>query len=359
MEVLGFLVLIIWLLVIPTCIGGIPAAFVDKQGKSPAFMCICGYMIMWAVFQVICVPFVLLENKYNGMFPYVVYGFGGGALLLAVIGAVLFVRKRKKADVNAVINRVESRRSLTEIVAWAVFFLLVLIQLAASVLMTYGDGDDAYYVAVSTITEASNTMYKIMPYNVGETGLDLRHGLAPFPIWIAFLARLSGLRTALVAHTAVGTCLIGLTYVIYYKIGQILFREKKESLPIFLSFTALLVMFGDHSYKTVENFMIARSRQGKAALGSIILPITIFLLLMIFEDIQNRKKAGKMLWVLLGATVTAACLCSTLGTMLMCLFLGVVSICAGVVYKNLRLVFCMAACCVPAIVYAVMYFVLG
>ena len=359
MEVLGFLVLIIWLLVIPACIGGIPAAFVDKQGKSPAFMCISGYMIMWAVFQIICVPCVLLEKKYNAMFHYVVYGFGGTALLLAVIGAVLFVYRRKGEGASFVMNKGESRLNLMERVSWAVFLLLVLVQLAASVVMAYGDGDDAFYVAVSTITESSNTMYKIMPYNMGGTGLDIRHGLAPFPIWIAFLARISGLKTALVAHTAVSTCLIGLAYVIYYKIGQILFRDKKESLPIFLSFAALLVMFGDYSYKTVENFMIARSRQGKAALGSIIVPVTILLLLMIFEEVQAGKKARWMLWVLLGTTVTAACLCSTLGTLLMCLFLGVAGLCAGAVYKNLRLVICMAACCVPAVVFAGMYFVLG
>lgn len=359
MEVLGFLVLIIWLLVIPTCIGGIPAAFVDKQGKSPAFMCISGYMIIWAVFQVICVPCVLLEEKYNTMFPCVVYGFGGAALLLAVTGTVLFVYRRRGESVGDSINGAQDHINLSGKVSWTVFLLLVLIQLVASVVMTYGDGDDAFYVAVSTITETSNTMYEIMPYSMGGTGLDIRHGLAPFPIWIAFLARISGLNTALVAHTAVGTCLIGLTYAIYYKIGQILFRDRKESLPVFLSFTALLVMFGDYSYKTVENFMIARSRQGKAALGSIIVPVIILLLLMIFEEVQVGKKARWMLWVLLGTTVTAACLCSTLGTLLMCLFLGVAGLCAGAVYKKLRLVICMAACCVPAVVFAVMYFVLG
>ena len=98
MEVLGFFVLIVWLLVIPVCIGGIPAAFVDKQGKSPAFMGITGYMLMWAVFQIICVPCVLLEEKFKGMFPYVVYGFGGAALLLAVTGGVLFVRRQALPD---------------------------------------------------------------------------------------------------------------------------------------------------------------------------------------------------------------------------------------------------------------------
>ena len=357
MKVIGFFVLIVWLLVIPLCIGGIPAAFVDKQGKSPAFMCIAGYMLMWAVFQVICVPCVLLENKYDGMFPAVVYGFGAVSVILAVCGCVCLWLKNRTGE--RIIKSAGCRRTTGEKIAWFIFALFVMIQLAGSVFLTYGDGDDAFYVAVSTITEASDTMYKIMPYSIGGTGLDIRHGLAPFPIWIAFLARMSGLKVAFVAHVAVGTFLIGLTYVIYYKIGEILWRGKRENLPIFLIFTALLVMFGDYSYKTPENFMIARSRQGKAALGNIIVPVVVLVLFMIFAQIQEQKKAQWMLWVILCATVTAACLCSTLGTFLMCLLLCVAGLCAGVVYRSLRMTICMALCCIPPVIFAAMYFLLG
>ena len=364
MEIIGFLVLIVWLLVIPVCIGGIPAAFVDKQSKSPAFLCIAGYMLMWAVFQVICVPCVLLEEKYYGMFPAVVYGFGGVSILMALTGSILWYRrcrgtKSGQSKAGAANRKLKTALSGKEKIAWVIFGLLLTVQLAASVFMTYGDGDDAFYVVVSTLTEASDTLYKIMPYSIGETGLDIRHGLAPFPIWIAFLARISGFKVAFVAHVAVGTFLIGLTYVIYYKIGELLWEDRRENLPIFLSFTALLVMFGDYSYKTPENFMIARSRQGKAALGNIIVPVIIMLLLMIFKQIQEQKKVQWMLWVLLCATVIAACLCSTLGTFLMCLLLGVAGLCAGVVYRHLRLTICMAVCCVPAVVFAAMYFLLG
>ncbi len=390
MEIFGFLLLIVWLLVIPTCIGGIPAAFVDKQSKSPAFMCISGYMLMWAVFQLICVPCVLLEEKHRGMFPYVVTGFTAASLILAAAGLVLVWRKngerKSRKDTHrerksreekhsgecieekngarcgiGSIKEPSAKRILTvkEKVLSAVFGALVLLQLVASVVLTYGDGDDAFYVAVSTITEASNTLYTIAPYNIGATGLDIRHGLAPFPIWIAYLARISGSEAAFVAHVAVGTTLIGLTYLIFYKIGQSLWQDKKENLPVFLVFTALLVLFGDYSYHTPENFMIARSRQGKAALGNIIIPMAFLLLLLIFEQIQKKKKAQWMLWVLMCAVVTAACLSSTLGTMLMCLLLGVAGLCAGAVYKNLRVIICMAACCVPAVIYAAMYFLLG
>ena len=356
MIVIKFVLLIVWLLGIPLCIGGIPAAFVDKQNKSPAFMCISGYMLMWAVFQLICVPFVFLEKRYSGMFPYVVYSFGIVSILLAIVGSVLVFRKNKGITV---LKYDKGTWNVTEKISWGVFVVLLLVQLTASVLGTYGDGDDAFYVAVSTITEASNTLYKIMPYNVGATGLDLRHGMAPFPIWIAFLARMSGLKPVFVAHVAVSTFLIGLTYVIFYKIGTVLLADKKESLPIFLIFAELLVLFGDYSYKTPENFMIARSRQGKAALGNIIVPMVIFLLLLIFKQVQENQRIQIMLWVLLCATVISACLCSTLGTFMMCLMLGVAGLCAGMVYRNARVVICIAGCCLPAVIYALMYLKLG
>lgn len=355
MELIGLLVLFLWLLIIPTCIGGIGAVFVDKQNKSLAFMCISGYMIMWAVFQLICVPCVLLEKYREGMFPWVVRGFFVVAILLAAAGFVLLVKRKSFSALGFSRNRTVPAK---EKVLWVVFAGLVLLQLAASVFLAYGDGDDAYYVAVSTITEANNTLYKTSPYNVGTTGLDIRHGLAPFPIWIAFLARISGLKVAFVAHVAVATTLIGMTYVIFYKIGQLLFQGKKEYLPLFLIFTTLLVLFGDYSYKTPENFMIARSRQGKAALGNIIIPMMFLLLFMILKQVQERKKAEWMLWVLLCATVTAACLCSTLGTFLMCLLLGVTGLCAGVLFKSLRTVVSMAVCCIPAVVFGVMYFLM-
>ncbi len=357
MRILGFVGLIVWLLGIPLCIGGIPAAFVDKQKKSPAFMCIAGYMLMWAVFQLICVPCVLLEEKYTGMFPYVVYGFAGVSGGLAVAGGYLTLKNigRRSEETG------ESKKCLggLEKVGWCIFGVLVLIQLLASFFLTYADGDDAFYVAVSTITEASDTLYKIMPYSMGETGLDIRHGLAPFPIWIAFLARISGFKPVFVAHVMVGTLLIGMTYVIFYKIAEYLWPDNEKNRPAFLCFTALLVLFGDYSYKTPENFMIARSRQGKAALGNIIVPVMVLLLLMIFRQVQEEQKVQRMLWIVMCATVTSACLCSTLGTFLVCLFLGAAGLCAGIAYRNIRLIINMAVCCIPAVIFALMYLKLG
>ncbi len=364
MTITGCLILILWLGLIPLGMGAIPTVFVDKKQQNIGFMWITGYMLMWAVFQVLCVGLILTEGVtwegfFENHFPYVVYSFGAAGAVFAAAGGILWCLHCRKQKVAFQLPRSLLKRRKIEYLFRGIFALLLVIQLVCSVTMRYADGDDAYYVAVSTITESSNTMYKIQPYSAGSTSLNTRHSLAPFPIWIAFLARVSGCHTTIVAHTVVATTLIFMTYVIFAQIGKLLFAEKRENLPIFLCFTALLVIFGDYSIFTPENFMIARSRQGKAALGNIIIPMVVYLFLLLFERIREQRKCEWVLWLLLASTVTAACLCSTLGTFLMCLFLGVIGLCAGAVYRRWSLVWKTAVCCVPALVYAALYFVLG
>ncbi|MDE5951826.1 MAG: hypothetical protein K2H12_09630, partial [Acetatifactor sp.] len=277
------------------------------------------------------------------------------SLVLAAGGAFLLIRSRKSGARLSLVRGEESG-SRTSRIYWGIFLALAALQLLLAVAMNYGDGDDAYYVAVSTLTESSNTMYRLMPYSMGATGMDLRHGLAPFPVWIAFLARISGLPTVSVAHVVVPLFLISTTYVIFYRIGGLLFAKKREKLPLFLSFTALLTIFGNYSLYTVENFMLARSRQGKAALGSIVIPMVFLLFLMILDRTEKRQRIPRVLWLLLGATVTASCLCTTLGTMLMCVLLGVTGLCSALTYRKLGLAVKTALCCIPALVYAVLYF---
>lgn len=364
MTIVGCLILLLWLGCVPLAVGCVPLAAVDKKQHNMGFMWISGYMLLWAVFQVVCVGVLLAEvflteNGLPNSFQYVVWAFTAVGIALALIGVIFSWISRKKEKKGFSFSKAELPKNKAEVIFWIIFGVLLAVQLVCSLFLRYADGDDAYYVAVSTITESSNTMYKVQPYSMGNTLLDTRHSLAPFPIWIAFLARISGCHPSFVAHIAVSFTLIFMTYVIYGQIGKLLFTEKKEHLPIFLSFTALLVIFGDYSIYTPENFMIARSRQGKAALGNIIIPMIVFLFMLLFERYKEEKKREWMIWVLLAATVTSACLCSALGTFLMCLFLGVMGLCTGVVYRKWEPVWKTALCCSPALFYAVLYFVVG
>lgn len=353
MLVFQILILGISLLAVPILVGSL-FQNVDKCAKSPFFWWISGQMLLWAGFQVICVPMILLQCD----FQYVVWIFGGyTAALMAAAGLLLWYRhSRQQGALSAVREKQEKKPGVR--LLWCLFGALLLFQLVQAVRLTYADWDDAYYVAVSSITEDANSMYQKLPYTGGATELDARHGLAPFPIWITFLARISGMQAVSVAHVIVPVVLIAMTYGIYYLIGSKLFGKKGEKLPLFLIFTELLVLFGNYSIYSAENFMLARSRQGKAALGNIIVPALFLLFLMLTEKVQKEKKASVGYWVLLFSVLLSACLCSTMGAALASLLLVVTGGCVVVGYKRWRLLLPFAICCIPGAVFFLLYVVM-
>lgn len=348
MMLVGCFILMFWLGILPICVGGFFGGKDSGYNNSIAFRFMAGTMLLWAIFQLLCVPCVILQKSVS----FVVILYVGVALITAAAGLLLGRKNPLLLKGSAAFGKVEK-------LAWAIFGVLFIGQMVCAVVLTYADGDDAFYVAVSEIANDSNTMYQKSPYSTGVTELDIRHGLAPFPIWITFLARISGLHTATLSHVVVNAYLIGLSYIVFYLLGKQLFGDKRAHVPVFLDMMALLALFGDYSSRTPENFMIARSRQGKAAIGSIIIPMLLLLLLVILKQIQEEKKSGGAIWLLLGATITAACLCTTLGTFLSCSMVGCVGICSLIVYKKWTPVVKMALSCVPAVCFALLYFVLG
>ncbi len=359
----------IWLFIVPVITGGCFYSFghKDKERCSGRVsyrvlsLWVSGQMLLWAAFQLVCVPFVLLERE----FSEVADSYGVLAGILGLWGLAALWRERRFGNRKRKFKILESKASEGIISKGGADRELMLLAVAAAVLLAfqlvqavrlaYSDGDDAYYVAVSTITDDAGTMYRKIPYTGGTTQLDIRHGLAPFPVWISFLARVSGLKPVGIAHVAVSFMLIPMAYAIYYLLAQELFPGKRRQQLSFMVLTEVLVLFGDYSFYTVEHFMIARSRQGKAALGSIILPALFWLLLLLMKRIQENKKIGLAYWVLVASVMTAGCLCTTLGAFLLCLLLGIAVGCGAVVYRRWKLLIPMAICCLPCVCFAGLY----
>jgi len=344
--VMQLLILALLLLVIPVFVG------IIFEGPV-LFRWVGGQFLLWAGFQVICVPLILREREFSDL----VRMFTAYMAALMLLAAARGIR-RMTEKMSFSLPRWRGRAGQgSEAVLWAVFGGLLLFQLVQAVRLAYADGDDAYYVAISAITQDADTMYRKLPYTGGETMLDLRHGLAPFPIWISFLARISGLRAVTAAQVVLPVVLISMSYAIFYLLGVRLFPEGRGRLPLFLIFVELLVLFGDYSFYTVENFMVARSRQGKAALGSIVIPFLFLILLDLMRDLQEKRRIPLHRYLLLGSAAATGCLCSTLGALLLCMGMGIAGLLGGICYRRYRFLFPLAACCIPCVCYAVLYLV--
>lgn len=351
--VIQMLILGILMFIIPVMAGGLFCK-VGKGFDRLLFMWISGQIVLWAGFQCICVPMILCQ----GSFVHVKWLFLGFMGALAVAGIVKFILVEKKNDYFGYkLTLVKQNKSWNKVL-WCVFAVLLLLQLILTGVLAYEEGDDAFYVAISTITVDAETMYSKLPYTGGAGEMDVRHSFAPFPVWIAFLASLSKVPAVTVAHIAVPIVLIVMSYAVYYLMGRHLLEKHREFLPYFMILTELMVLFGGYSVYSAENFLLVRTSQGKAVLANIVIPFLFLLFILLLEKIQTQGKAG-CIWFLVASTMVVSCLCSTLGALLVCVLLGVVGLCAVVCYRKWSVLFAMAVCCAVPVGVAVLYFIMG
>lgn len=353
--IVQILILAALLALVPTVVGGI-AASVEKNGtretRNILWRWVNGQIILWAGFQVICVPMILAKRSFKDVVALFT-GYMAVMVLLAV--AAGFRRKPGKRPDRKPVGSGQEKDTVVYLL-WGGVCALLLLQLILACVLAYEEGDDAYYVSVSTLAEASDRMYEHMPYTGGFTGLNARHGLAPMPIWVAYMARISGMRTVTVAQVALPVVLILMSYAVYYLIGRRLFPDGGRKLPLFLLMLELLVLFGGYSVYSAENFLLVRTAQGKSVMANIVIPFLFWRLLMILERIQEEERTKFMDWLMVGLAMVVGCLCSTQGTLLTCMFLGIVGLCAVVCYRRWRLLLPLTGCGVIPVCMAVLYF---
>lgn len=349
--ILSSLSILLFAVVLPLLMGAGAAAFVKRQERNIMFMWIAGTILSWALFQVLAVPMILKRIPFHTL-----TGWYSGCLAAgAAAGGMLWLCYGRK-QLFAVAAK--QGRTKGEPALWAGFGILLLLQLVMAVLLAYGDGDDAYYVATSTVTVQTDTMYAQLPYTGGSTALDIRHCLAPFPILVAFYAQVSGLHPATVSHIVMPLLLFPLTYGIYGMLGSRLLGGRRKYLPLFMVFASLLILWGNYSLYTAETFLLTRTRQGKAALGNVVIPVCFLLILLLCERLSERRRVEKPLWLLLFATVTASALCSALGGFLTAMLLGIFGLCAALSYRRWKFLLPLAVCVLPGILYMGLYVLL-
>lgn len=347
MIIAQLLILAILVLVIPTMVGGL-AVSVDK---SLPFRWISGQLLLWAGFQVICVPMVLMERKLGEL----VVAFSGFMAAMVLFSLAAGIRRRANASGRGSTDEAGGKRDIVAASLWLCVAALLVLQLILAVLLAYEEGDDAFYVAISTAAEKSDTMYYSLPYTGGVSLLDMRHALAPFPMWVAFLARITGIRTVTMAQVALPFVLVVMSYAVFFLIGKRLFQNGKRNLPLFLLLLEILVLFGGYSLQSAENFLLVRTAQGKAVLANIVIPFLFLLLLQILEELQQGGKNSVWKWGLMAAAIAAGCLCSLEGTLLTCMLLGLVGVCMLVGYRQWKLILPMAGCSVVPVCIVLLY----
>ncbi len=353
---MGYLILLLYLIPLPMIVGGLFCTKLNKVSLGQQW--VFGQFLLWAVFQMLGVYFILTEQKLDKFVA--ANNFAVEVLVLFAVVKAVFAKNSLITSGNVwekTKNACQNGWQNFKTYKWLrmIFIALYLVQIFGMFFLAVNDGDDAYHMAIANVAESSGDMYTANVYAFGKTTLTYRYALAPFPIWIAYLSRISGVHTLTIAHLFLGAILLTMSYIIYASSAKTLFGENKKKRLQLLCLIAILYIWGNTSSHTAESFLLLRSRQGKALVAGIVFPAMIYLVLHIGKTLEQKRKLSLMQYVLAAAVILTGFLGSVLGGSLVVLLWGSAILFLAIGYKKFSVLPLGVLSALPGLIYAMLY----
>ena len=378
--------LLLWMIIVPFCVGLLVNFILPRSRRTVGITFILGYLVYMGIFEVVAIA-CMTKVTYSA-FTYCRKIFIICVALLAVAGIVRSVMKLKSGEksylalfpgeAHADVFDLMSPRSnpgfykldysKETIIMWVIFFVIMAFQMVMAVIMASFDGDDAYYVVESLLAQQADVMNTILPYTGTSTSLDMRHALAAITMWIAFVAKESGIHATVLSHSIMPLFFIPLVYLVYVEIGRVLFRAKQQVIPVFMIIVAFLLMFGNVSIYTPATFFLMRTWQGKALVANLVFPLIFWIFLWMFEEAgttpppNRREKEWEQPrrdwcpWIELFFVNMLSGMCSSLGVIFGSGLIALLTLILLVYTRKVRVLLGAMLCIVPNIVYLMIYF---
>ena len=336
---------ILTMFIIPLLVGMFFTSFFKNEKSNLILAFVLGYLYNFAISEIIAVPLIFLKTSF--MTFVVIY------IVISVVLSIISI-SRNKENIDNICS--DTKSSIKEMPKILTIILVILIGVQSFALVKYAhiDDDDAFYVGTATTTVYTNSMFK---YD-GSTGLEygklpIRYVVGPFPIYIALISKLICISPAIVAHTILPAVLIPIVYLIYGLIAEELFSKNKKATIIFLIMLCFLYMWGNFSKRTNFTFLLFRIWQGKAVLGNIIIPCVW---LLFIKALKNNFDIISC--ILLGMIIFAGVLTTSMGIGLPAITLLSLAVIFAFKDKEISYVVKSGICCIPCIVYFILYVII-
>lgn len=338
--------IILWMIVNPLLIGMLYTYFLCEKGKKNSLILafISGYIIEFALFEVITVPITFLKVGFSTLLMI----WNILIILLSVVSLILNCKRCKEII----------QYNLEEIKKIPIFLavlVMILIGLQLFVVFRYMhiDDDDATYIGTATTAIYTN---RINMHNPARGNAwpkwQARYVLSPFSIYIAVLSQEIGLAPTTIAHTIFPMILLTLMYMIYTLIANKLLNEDKKSVCLFLLLLNIIYIFGNYSIRTNFTFALFRIWQGKAVIANIILPSIWYWYWL------SSQKGQSLEMIMMLIIMTAACLPSSMGVILAPLTLITLAFVSTIKNKDTKYLWKYTLTCVPCIACGMIYLIL-
>lgn len=352
MIILKIMGLFLWMVIVPFLIGQVPMKLTKTESEKPGLSFAAGYILMFAVLEIVGIPIVLIFDYYGYLIFCLVFGTVLAAL--SVWGAILLIKGKRLKSLSSLPGTIKENYFSCSVEA-KIYTVLIAAVFVFQIVMLYVnfsmDADDFYFNSQALSAQQYGTMYRISPDSGWSMPLDIRHAMSLFPMWQAFVSSATGIHVTIVAHRVVPLILLPLSYGIIVRFSSALF-SKKESALSFIFMINLFRIFGFVSYYTPETFLFLRTWQGKSFAGNFIIPAVILIFLIRYLKKEMNDRFYYLSLVLLGIASGAA---SSTAVMLFCALTGLLALIFLIINKEAKVFFKTLLTLVPGIVYMAVY----
>ena len=326
---------IIFLLIIPLIIGFLVCEKLHiDYGFSNFF--VMGWFSLWAVGQIILVPMVLRDVPFT---------WACIALLFVDIVMVVFSLYRIYRHMEHLgAKHLRSEFTCIRLDSSSLFFValcfLVAFILYQNLMLQHTDADDSRFVVLAMDTVKSDRMLRTNPINgeyftqwLGEVEKDFS---SPWPVYVAFLSSICGVKATVMFHTLFPFALYILITCCFWIVGDTLFKGDFDSKCIFTIFIWCIFIFGNYSVKSAETFTMSRVWQGKAIVAGAGIPMMTCIMAKLYEKITSLILLQMIIIDL------ALCLLSGMGIVIGAILMMSFGVVYTVIKKDIRYMICPA-----------------
>lgn len=295
-----------------------------------------GFTAIWALFQLVTVPLVLIKAS----FAVEVIVITAVLVFLCVLGIHAGAFPLPKCNIRRPVEFVSLMLACFGIAA----------VLLCTIFMQHTDWDDSRFVVNAVDMVRTNRMFLTNPMTGEETyafiGELKKDVTAPWAVYIAYCAKMTGVFPTVMAHTVLPIVLLICAFCVYWQFAEVLFKEDIFHKSCFLYLVILLNLYGHFSVYRAETFLLTRLWQGKAVVAGIGIPAMFLLLMWIYEK-KNRMQHC----ILLLMMNLSVCLMSGMGTIIGAMMIGCTGLVYGIRQRNRMLAIGMWAICLPNMIY--------
>lgn len=338
--------LVLFLIIIPYLYGQI---FIEQKNGFGVLAIPCGLMVELVLWTFASLPIVFLR----GHFSTSVHIYLGINILIVIWRCIVLI---KQYGIGGLKDKLGGcLREYARLFKSAIFiamFVVVLFQCARSTFFQQSYGDNRVYVAIANDIVETNSYYTI-DETYGEVREDSlsaakKYVLSTWYSYEAFLSEVSDMEPLMMIYTILPGYLLALSYMVWWYLSGVFLNQDKEKMSLFI---LLLALFYEFNAEDVSSYLLNWPTYGKNITASLVMPL---LILFWIRYCRSGRRIEYWYMILL---MTAGCVASTMGIMLLSIEMSFLNIIYVVMKKkfNKKLVLRYIGLMLPVLVYGMIY----